>query len=80
MAVLTDTTEKARLIHEAVLRRKSPQQRLRTAQELTLGLQKIAFAAIRQRSPELTDDEIWLQLVVRRLGPEVVRKVYGRDT
>lgn len=79
MPVLTDTTQKARLIHEDVLRRKSPQQRLRTAQELTIGLQRIAFAAMRQRSPELTEDEIWMRLAARRLGREIALKVYGRE-
>jgi hypothetical protein len=80
MPVLSDTTERARLVHEDVLRRKSPLQRLRMAQELTIGLQKIAFAAMRQRNPELTDDEIWMRLAERRLGADVVRSVYRRES
>lgn len=75
----SDTTLQARLVQEELLRRKTPQQRLRMAQELTIGLQKITFAAMRQRLPDLSDEEIWLRLAARRLGPAVMRKVYGRE-
>ncbi len=47
------------------------------ARELTLGVQRLAFAGIRQREPHLTDDEIWLELAARRLGADVVAKIYA---
>ncbi|HEX8251878.1 MAG TPA: hypothetical protein VF846_01930 [Thermoanaerobaculia bacterium] len=79
MKLFSDTSEKVRAIHDDMLRRKSAQERLQMAQTWTIGAQNLAFAAMRQRRPELTDDEIWLKLAGRRLGADVVRKVYGRE-
>ena len=78
MKLFLDTTPKARLVYEESLRRKTPEESLRIAQELTLAGQQIAFAGMRERHPDLSDDDIWLKLAVLRLGEDVVRKVYGR--
>ncbi len=67
-----------RFLDVRVVRRKTPEERLRMAQELTLAVQQIAFDGMRERHPELSDDDIWLKLAVLRLGEDVVRKVYGR--
>lgn len=78
MKIFHDTAPKARLQYEESLRRKTPEERLRMAQELTLAVQRISFAGMRERHPELSDDDIWLKLAILRLGEDVVRKVYGR--
>lgn len=78
MKIFHDTTPKARLQYEESLRRKTPEERLRMAQELTLAVQRISCAGMRERHPELSDDDIWLKLAILRLGEDVVRKVYGR--
>ena len=54
-----------------------PQERLQMVRDLTIGVQELAFAAIRQAKPQLTDDEIWLQLAARRLGADLVLRIYG---
>lgn len=62
-----------------MLRRMSGQERLELASRLTLAIQELAFAGMRERFPNAPDDEIWLRLAARRLGREVVLEVYGFD-
>lgn len=64
---------------DELLRAMSGEERWRIAQELTLAMQHLAFAGLRERYPDLPDDELWLKLAARRLGVDVVRKVYGRE-
>ena len=75
----SDTTPEIRARRDELLRAMSGEERLRIARELTLGVQRLAFAGLRQRYPDLPDDELWLKLAARRLGVDVVRKVYGRE-
>jgi hypothetical protein len=44
---------------------------------LTLAVQQLAFVGLRQQFPDDSDDEIWLRLAARRLGRDLVKKVYG---
>jgi hypothetical protein len=60
-------------------RRLTDTQRLENARQMTLSMQHSLFALVRAQHPDLTDDEIWLKLAVRRLGKDVVRKVTGRE-
>jgi predicted alpha-1,6-mannanase (GH76 family) len=76
---LSDTAPEMQAKRDALLRAMSGEERLRIARELTLGVQRLAFAGLRQRYPDLSDDELWLKLAARRLGVDVVRKVYGRE-
>ncbi len=79
MVRLSDTSPAAQAVQDEILRNMSPQEHLELARQLTLTVQHLAFAELRQRHPDLPDDEIWLKLAVRRLGSDLVRKVYGRD-
>lgn len=74
---MADVTAKAEDVQLELLRNMTPQQKADLVSGLTLAVQQLAFAGIRQTDPLATDDEIWLRLAVRRLGPETVRKVYG---
>jgi hypothetical protein len=76
---LSDTSPEMQAKRDELLRAMTGEERLRMAQELTLGVQRLAFAGLRQRYPDLPDDELWLKLAARRLGVDVVRKVYGRE-
>ena len=76
---ISDTTPDAQAKRDELLRAMSGEERLRIAQELTLGVQRLAFAGLRRRYPDLPDDDLWLKLAARRLGVDVVRKVYGRE-
>jgi hypothetical protein len=77
MRLHSDTSANARAVQDQILRKLSPGERLQMVRDLTVGLQELAFAAIRQERPQLTDEEIWLELASRRLGVDVVRKIYG---
>lgn len=76
--MLSDTSFEAQAMQDEILRKLMPEQRLEITRQLTLGIQRLAFAALRQQNPGLTDDEIWMELAVRRLGPDLVSRIYGR--
>jgi hypothetical protein len=79
MKLPADTSPAAQAVQDEILRRMTGEERLKIAQELTLGVQYLAFAGLRQQYPDLPDDELWLKLAARRLGVDVVHKVYGRE-
>lgn len=74
-----DTSKKVWDLQFELLRQKTPEERLEMARQLTLSMQHFVMGVLRQDHPELSDDELWLKLAVRRLGRDVVRKVYGRE-
>lgn len=74
-----DTPKKVWDLQFELLRRLTPQQRWEIGREMTLAWQRNVFAMLRGQYPDLSDDEIWLKLAVRRLGRDVVRTVTGRD-
>ncbi|MDQ3281129.1 MAG: hypothetical protein M3Q69_06930 [Acidobacteriota bacterium] len=78
MKIVFDTSAKVRAIHEEMLRRRSPDDSFRAAQELTRFAHQLAFDTVRRNDPDLTDDEIWLRLAEERLGADMVRKVRER--
>ena len=62
-----------------ILRSKTAEERLEMARQMTLSYQRELFTIACAQHPDLSDDEIWLKVAARRLGRDVVRKVYGRD-
>ena len=72
-----DTSEQADRVQFEIWSRMSVEQKAQLLTALTRDVQRLAFAGMRARYPEATDDEIWLRLAVQRLGRETVRKVYG---
>ncbi len=74
-----DTSADADEVQVGIWRRMTPQRKLELMRDMTLAIQELAFAEIRQRHPDLPDDEIWLKLAARRLSPEQMRAVYGRE-
>lgn len=76
---LDDTTPEAREKQFELLRAMSPSQRAEIMTGLTLAVQRLAFLGMRERYPDASDDEIWLRLAARRLGRDVVKKIYGFD-
>ncbi|MEA2464927.1 MAG: hypothetical protein QOJ98_2674 [Acidobacteriota bacterium] len=77
MKLFSDTSEKVRRIHDEMLRRKTPEESFRMAQQLTLFAQQLAFDTLRDARPDLSDDEVWLKLAADRLGADMVRKIYA---
>ena len=56
-----------------------PEQRLEIVRGLTLAAQTLAFAELRGRHPNASEDDLWLKLAARRLGADLVRRVYDRE-
>lgn len=78
MKLFHDASEKVRAIHDEMLRRRTPEESFRRAQQLTQFVHQLAFDNLRAQHPELTADEAWLKLAGERLGKDVVRRVYAR--
>lgn len=76
---LDDTTPDAREKQLELLRAMSPSQRAEIMTGLTFATQRLAFLGMRERYPDASDDEIWLRLAAQRLGPDIVRRIYGFD-
>ena len=55
----------------------TPQQRAEVFTGLTLAVQELAMAGLREQFPDASDDELRLRLAARRLGNDVVRRVWG---
>lgn len=75
--MLSDTSSDAAEKYYESLRQLGEAGRAELARQLTLAVQRLAFTGLRQRFPAVSDDEIWLRLAVERLGPDLVRDVYG---
>jgi hypothetical protein len=60
-----------------LLRKMTPAEKLECVRGLTLAVQQLAFVGLRQQFPDDSDDEIWLRLAARRLGRDLVKKIYG---
>ncbi|HUP50354.1 MAG TPA: hypothetical protein VNA04_16375 [Thermoanaerobaculia bacterium] len=79
MARPLDTSAAAWEVQTRLLRSMPPAQRLEMARGVTRAAQELAFAELRRRRPDASDDDLWLELAARRLGVETIRRVYGRD-
>ena len=72
-----DTSARADAVQFELLRAMTPAQRAEIFTALTLAVQDLAMAGLRKRYPAATDDELRLRLAARRLGDDVVRRVWG---
>ena len=72
-----DTSPEANEAQWKLIREMTPAQRAIRMAELTAMVQTLAFAGMKRRHPSDSDDEIWLRLAVQRLGPDVVKRIYG---
>lgn len=73
-----DTSNAADRAHFEMLRTLSPADRAQILSDLTISVQWLAFAGLRDRYPDASDDDLWLCLAARRLGRATVIKIYGR--
>lgn len=74
-----DTSPEADQVQFDLLRAMTPVQRAERMSALTLAVQQLAYAGIKQRYPEASDEETWLRLAAQRLGHDTIRTVYGFD-
>lgn len=72
-----DTSADADRVYFERLRAMSPQQRAEIFTALTFAVQDLAMAGLREVHPNASDDELRLRLATRRLGDELVRRIWG---
>lgn len=73
-----DTSGKAENVQLEIWRQMRPEQKLELMRQMTLAVQNLAFAEMKQSYPDLPADEIWLRLAARRLPAALMEKAYGR--
>ena len=71
MAYTTDTSPEAYDIQIELIRRMSPQERLRKAFGLSRHLKRMAFDAIRRRHPEFDDRALRMRFIQLTYGKEL---------
>ena len=74
-----DTSPEAEAVMIGILRRMSPEAKLRQACALTRMVRELARAGLRRRHPEATEEELRKRFAALVLDAETVRKAYGWD-
>lgn len=72
-----DTSARADEFQFDALRRMNVQRRAEILTALTLAVQELALAGLRQRYPDASDDELRLRMAAHRLGADTVRRAWG---
>lgn len=70
-----DTSAEARAVQLECLRRMTPQQRLTQTFAMSRQVKQMAFAAIRRRHPEYTEDEVQNRFIELTYGKELADDV-----
>ncbi|MCX6632396.1 MAG: hypothetical protein NTW28_32730 [Candidatus Solibacter sp.] len=73
-----DTSPEAWKVLMDLVRRMSPEEKLRRAIEFTAMVRKLGEAGIRQAYPQASEREIFLRVAQRQLGDEF-QKVFGDE-
>ena len=74
-----DTTPEAQAKQYELMRRLSPEQRLRMAFALTDAMRQLVLADLHHRFPQADEDEIRRRFIARVLPREDVIRAYGFD-
>jgi hypothetical protein len=72
-----DTSVTALAVHDALLRRASPAEKLAQVARLSRVVDQLSLAGLRQRYPTADDEEISYRRAELRLGRELAARVYG---
>jgi hypothetical protein len=59
-------------------RRMSPREKLERVRSLSQAVYQLAAAGVRLRRPDASDEDVQVELAVRRLGRELVDRVIER--
>ena len=74
-----DTSPEAWRVFLELQRKMSPGDKLRAVFEYSIALAELAESDIRSKFPEAGEEEVFLWSAARRLGRELMIKVYGWD-
>jgi hypothetical protein len=71
----SDTDPETERVHLALIRQASPERRLRLAFSLSRTTIGLAYAGLQERFPDLSPEEVGLQLVARLYGTTLADEV-----
>lgn len=74
---MSDTHPDALRVYLGIQREMPPERKLRRVAEMFDAMTALQTAEVRRLHPEASDREVFLRVTARRLGPELMRKVYG---
>lgn len=74
---MSDTHPDALRVHLKVQSQIPPEQKLRMVGEMYDAMVELQTAEVRRLYPAAGDREVFLRVTARRLGPELMKKVYG---
>jgi hypothetical protein len=77
--MLSDTSPEAREVYFQRLAEMTPSERLGIGAALWAAGDALQRSAVRTLYPDADDAEITFRIGVTRFGPELARKVYGRQ-
>jgi hypothetical protein len=75
----SDTNPEPERVLIEIYRRMPAWQKLQQVSESTRMAEIVALADLRHRHPQASPHELKMRLATRRLGAELMRKVYGWD-
>lgn len=75
----TDTDAETLERMTALYRQMSPVEKMARVRDLTLAVNHLALARLRETHPRESEGELLLRLARRRLGDEIVARAYGLD-
>ncbi|MFZ5476656.1 MAG: hypothetical protein ACOZNI_07775 [Myxococcota bacterium] len=70
-----DTSPDAERVVLDAYRRMSPERKLHIVADLTVGVQKLSLAGMRQRNPEASDEELRWRVAELWLGTDLLARV-----
>jgi hypothetical protein len=74
---MSDTHPDALLAFLKIQSRISPEQKLAQVAEMYEAMNALQTAEVRRLYPAASEREVFLRVTARRLGPELMAKVYG---
>ena len=74
---MSDTHPDALRVWLDIQRRLTPEQKFRQVVEMYEAITALQTSEVRRWYPAATDREVFLRVTARRLGPELMKKVYG---
>lgn len=75
----SDTSPAAEQVQIDAWRRMTPEQKVAQVFALNRLVHEVAAAGVRDEYPDASEREVFLRVMVRKLGPELVARVYGFD-
>lgn len=74
---MSDTHPDALRVYLDIHRRMSPEQKLGCVAEMYDAITALQSSEVCRLYPSATDREVFLRVTARRLGPELMKQVYG---